>query len=222
MRKLVVVLVVLAGLLVGADRLALVVAEGIVARGVQDSQRLDARPDVTIAGFPFLTQLARRHYDRVTLSAASAAAGPRGTRVRLRDVAITFRDVRTSQDLGRFTADRGRATATLPYAALGRLLDLSVTYAGDGRVRAGKELEVAGQRLTPSVTITPRLVDGALTLTSPALADQLPAPVAQALEAALGTRVQLSDLPFDVRVTSLAARPGGIRLQLAGRDLHYP
>ena len=222
MRKLVVVLVVLAGLLVGADRLALVVAEGVVGRGVQDSQHLDARPDVTIAGFPFLTQFARRHYDRVTLTSASATAGPRGTRVRLRDVTTTFRDVRTSRDLSRFTAARGRATATLPYAELGRLVDLTVTYAGNGRVRAGKELEVAGQTLTPSVTISPRLVDGALSLTGSALDDQLPAPMAQALQAALGTEVQLTDLPFDVRVTSLAARRGGIRLQLAGRDLRYP
>lgn len=216
------VLVVLVGLLVGADRLALVVAEGVVARGVQDSQRLDARPDVAVAGFPFLTQFARRHYDRVTLSAESATAGPSGTRVRLTDVAITFRDVRTSQDLSRFSAARGRATATLPYAELGRLLDLKVTYAGNGRVRAGKQLEVAGQTLTPSVTISPRLVDGAISLTNSALGDQLPEPVAQALEAALGARVQLSDLPFDVRARSLRATPTGVRLVLGGTDLRYP
>ena len=222
MRKLFWVVVVLAVLAVGVDRLADRVAEGIVARGVQDSQGLTASPDVDITGFPFLTQFARRHYDRVTLSAASATAGPSSDRVRLRDVAITFRDVRTSQDLGRFTATRGRATATLPYAELGRLVDLELSYAGNGRVRAGKELEVAGQRVTPSVTISPRLLDGALSLTNSALGDQLPAPVAQALQSALGTQVRLTDLPFDVRVTSLAARPGGIRLQLAGRDLTYP
>ena len=221
MRKLFWVVLVLAVLAVGVDRLADRVAEGIVARGVQDSQNLTTSPDVDITGFPFLTQFARRSYDRVTLRAASTTAGPRGTRVRLRDVAITFRGVRTSQDLSRFTAARGRATATLPYAELGRLVDLTVTYAGNGRVRAGKELEVAGQRVTPSVTISPQLLDGALSLTSSALGD-LPAPVAQALQSALGTKVQLTDLPFDVRVTSLAARPGGIRLQLGGRDLRYP
>ncbi|GAB3660193.1 DUF2993 domain-containing protein [Nocardioides korecus] len=222
MRKLFWVLVVLVVVAVGADRLAAYVAEGVAASSLQDSQRLSTKPDVHVAGFPFLTQFARRHYGEVVVSDADVQAGAQGRRLRLRGVRVVLTDVRTNQDFSRFSAARARATATVPYAELSRLTGLRISYGGQGRVRAGKRIEVAGQTLTPSVTITPTLLDGAVSLGSSLAGGSLPSGVAAVLEEALGTRIPLTGLPFGVRPTSLSATPGGVRLRLVGRDLAYP
>ena len=58
-------LVVIAVLAVGADRAGDYLAERAVAAQVRDSQDLRHTPDVDVTGFPFLTQLARQHFDRV-------------------------------------------------------------------------------------------------------------------------------------------------------------
>ena len=55
---LLIVLMVLVGLAVVADRIALGVAEDRAASALQTSQDLTHKPDVTVEGFPFLTQLA--------------------------------------------------------------------------------------------------------------------------------------------------------------------
>ena len=222
MRKLFWVLVVLVVLAVGADRLAAYVAEGVAATSLQDSQRLSSKPDVHVAGFPFLTQFAQRHYGEVVVSDPDVQAGAQGRRLRLRSVRVVLRDVRTDQDFSRYSAARARATATVPYAELTRLTGLRTSYAGQGRVRAGKRIEVAGQTLTPSVTITPKLLDGAVSLGSSLAGGSLPSGVATVLEEALGTRIPLTGLPFGVRPTALSATADGVRVRLVGRGLSYP
>jgi hypothetical protein len=57
MKKLLVALVVLALLALGLDRGGVYVAERVAGSSLQDSQGLSERPDVDIAGFPFLDQL---------------------------------------------------------------------------------------------------------------------------------------------------------------------
>ena len=66
---LLVIVVVLAGLFVVADRIALGYAEDKAATSLQQSQQLNQKPDVTVDGFPFLTQLAAGEFDDVTISA---------------------------------------------------------------------------------------------------------------------------------------------------------
>src|SRR5206468_7203031 len=74
--RLAIVLVVLLGLAIGADRIAASVAEGIAARSIQDSQHLQQQPDVHIGGFPFLTQLASAHYPDVVITGRDIPVGP--------------------------------------------------------------------------------------------------------------------------------------------------
>ncbi|MCW2817305.1 MAG: hypothetical protein JWR42_92 [Marmoricola sp.] len=222
MRKLFWFLVVLAVLVVGADRLALNAAEGVAATSLQDSQRLSTKPEVDVTGFPFLTQFVRRHYDEVVVSDPRVRVGEQGRRVRLRDVRVVLLDVRTNQDFSRFSAARARATATVPYAELSRLIGLRISYGGQGQVRAGKRIDVAGQQLTPSVTITPKLLGGAVSLGGSLADGSLPSGFAAVLREALGVRIPLTGLPFGVRPTSLSATAGGVRVRLVGRALRYP
>jgi hypothetical protein len=66
-KALLVTLVVLLGLLVVADRVAVNVAEDRVAQQVQSSGRLAGPPTVDIGGFPFLTQAVAGDYSDVRL-----------------------------------------------------------------------------------------------------------------------------------------------------------
>lgn len=54
-RILLIVLVILGGLFVGADRLAVGFAEDEAAEKLRTSEGLSETPDVSIKGFPFLT-----------------------------------------------------------------------------------------------------------------------------------------------------------------------
>lgn len=57
LRILLIVVVVLGGLFVLADRLAVHFAEGEAADKLRTSENLASTPDVSIKGFPFLTQV---------------------------------------------------------------------------------------------------------------------------------------------------------------------
>jgi DUF2993 family protein len=58
MRKLLIAVIILVGLLVAADRVGAVVASHEIASQVQTAYNLPSKPSVTVRGFPFLTQVA--------------------------------------------------------------------------------------------------------------------------------------------------------------------
>ncbi|GAA2086317.1 LmeA family phospholipid-binding protein [Actinomadura alba] len=69
MRKvLVVILLLLIGGVIVADRLGVRMAEDEIAKQVATQYRLDARPKVDIHGFPFLTQAIGGEYDRIDVT----------------------------------------------------------------------------------------------------------------------------------------------------------
>jgi LmeA-like phospholipid-binding len=67
--------VVLLVLLVVLDRVAVAYAENQAAQQMQ-SQGFPVKPDVTIEGFPFLTQVAARRFNDVHISASNVKEGP--------------------------------------------------------------------------------------------------------------------------------------------------
>jgi hypothetical protein len=71
----VIVVVVLLGLAVAGDRFAAAYAENKIASEIQ-KQGFGAKPDVSIDGFPFLTQVAARHFQHAHMSARNVREGP--------------------------------------------------------------------------------------------------------------------------------------------------
>src|ERR1700745_2773183 len=69
------IVLVLAVLFVVLDRVAVAYAENQAAKQMQ-SQGFPAKPDVTIKGFPFLTQVAARRLNDVHITAGNVPAGP--------------------------------------------------------------------------------------------------------------------------------------------------
>lgn len=75
-KKLVITLLALAGLLVVADFAAAAAAEYRLAQKLQSELRLEEEPSVRIHGFPFLTQAITGHYQRIEMAAEGLDAGP--------------------------------------------------------------------------------------------------------------------------------------------------
>ncbi|MBN9102940.1 MULTISPECIES: DUF2993 domain-containing protein [unclassified Pseudonocardia] len=83
MRRLVIALLVLVGLLVAADFGSAALAESAVSRQMRQQIGLADDPSVRINGFPFLTQAASGHYSSIDVDAQHIAVG------KFRDVELT-------------------------------------------------------------------------------------------------------------------------------------
>lgn len=90
-KRIVIVLVVLLGLLVGADFAAAAFAEHTVSQQAREQLGLSQDPAVTVHGFPFATQALSGEYDHISLSADGVPVQDV-----LRDVSLSaeLRDVR--------------------------------------------------------------------------------------------------------------------------------
>ncbi len=74
-RRYLLVVVIIIALLVVLDFASRAVAENIMATQIQ-KQGLPKKPDVSIGGFPFLTQVAAKNFQQVTISTTNLPEGP--------------------------------------------------------------------------------------------------------------------------------------------------
>jgi LmeA-like phospholipid-binding len=220
---LLVVLLVFLVLLVAADRIGNYLAERTAAKTLQSSQHLPNRPDVDVAGFPFLTQLAAGNFDQVTVTARDVPVGQKAHLLDISRLKVVLHDVAVARDFSRVTADTAKATATVSFAELGRTLGIGVRYAGGDRIKATKTVTALGNTVQASVTTRPALVNGALGFTATAVsgAGELGAEVTSALNSVFDLAVPLQGMPFKIRVQSLRVDGSGLHIQLTGRHLSY-
>jgi hypothetical protein len=148
-RALLVVLLVLAALLVIADRVGVAVAEDQVADRIAEQAGLPGPPEVDITGFPFLTQAVSGTYDEVRIQLTSEDLGqPDGTDadIALRGVQVPLSDV-ISGSVQQVPVDRVDGTATLSYDLLSAQLegDTRIERDGDG-LRISRTVESSGSR----------------------------------------------------------------------------
>jgi hypothetical protein len=222
-RRLLIAVVILVVLLLAADRAGAYVAERTAASTIEYSQDLDHRPDVDIAGFPFLTQLAAGDFGKVTITARDVPVGEQHRLLDISRLHVVLHEVTVARSLKRVHADRAQATATVGYDDLGKTLGVHVSYTGGGRITASKSVTVAGRSVSGSVSARPKLADGALAFGAVQVngAAAVGGALSQALNQVFDLDIPLQGIPFDVRVQSLTAGPDGIVAQLSGRDLSY-
>ena len=215
-RVLVGVLVALL-LLLAADRLAAAAAQRSLARELQSSEGLAARPEVHIRGFPFLTQVLAGRYGRVDLRARDVVRD--GVQVSDVDVRLEGVEVGPSDAFSGRVREvpvrSGTGSVLLSYADLnglvrqyGGALGSAVTVgpAGPGRLRADGPL---GLSLTASVEV----VDGRLLVTpDPASLAALPPAASTLVTSTLQAPLAVPDLPFGARLTGGTIDDSGARL----------
>lgn len=221
---LLVVLLVLVGLAVAADRIALSVAEDKAASALQSSQDLSHEPDVTVDGFPFLTQLAAGEFDEVDVTANDLAVGTAHD-VQIKRVVVHLHNVRVSDGYSTFHVATATADGSMAYSELSRLLRTPVHAGSGGRLVARPSVHLLGNTFTGTVSAVVHASSaGGITFTDPKVSVanvRLPAVVARALAAVFTRSISLAGLPFHVRVTGAQVTTDALVLKLAGRDLTY-
>ncbi|MEV4442600.1 DUF2993 domain-containing protein [Streptomyces sp. NPDC049577] len=229
-RTTLIVVVVLAGLFIAADRAAVYFAEDQAADKIRSSQGLSGTPDVSIKGFPFLTQIADSRLDEVEIKldgGVTAGAGDRSVKVSGFDA--TLHGVRIDSSFSSAVAHRATGTAHLTYDELTKAAaDPGVTIAyggssGDGasKVKVTGRTEVMGQPVTRSVISTVSVVDGN---TVRVHADEVPAQGIPGLERKVREKIdfdrQISGLPKGIKLAKVTTTPSGVDIELTGTDVN--
>ncbi|MEV4544952.1 Protein of unknown function [Micromonospora echinaurantiaca] len=234
---LVVLLLVLAGLLVVADRVAAGVAERAIADQVrQEVAKQDAQsapPEVEVGGFPFLTQVLDGRYERISIVLRNVQGSVQGDAVSVPRLDVDARDVRASLDTirsgqGEVVAETVNGTGTISYDSLAKLLDRPGLRLAEqnGRLAVTAPVDILGQRLT--VTGTADITvgkEGQVSLRFNDLdAEGLPnVPLARTLLSnyakGISVDVPLPDLPFQLTVREVRPLPEGLAVTADARDV---
>lgn len=214
---------VVAGLLVVADRVAVTVAERAVGAQLQASAGLQGRPDVDISGFPFVTQAVRGRYADVHVTALGVPTD--GVRVAELSADLVALEVPLSDALaGSVTAapvQRLTARALVSFGDLARSSgDRRLTVAREGRgVAVTGSVEVLGRRLEATAVSTVRLDGGDIVVRAQSFrvgADPVDAALTRALGDLLDLRVPVGRLPYDLQLQGLSVGPDGVALTAGG------
>jgi hypothetical protein len=224
MRALLVVLLLLAGLAVVADRVGVGIAEDRVGRVIAERGQLAGQPEVDIGGFPFLTQAVRGDYEDVRISLTAAdLAQPEGTRadVSLRGVHVPLSDV-LSGSVQEVPVDRVDGTATLSYALLSEQLGpgTTLTREGDG-LRVERTVELAGLTV-PLTAVGTVSLDGNDLVVDVAEASgagvDLPAFLVDQASDLLDLRYPVPALPFGLQLTGVTPGDDGVVVTVEATD----
>jgi hypothetical protein len=223
--RLLIALIVLVLLVVAADRVALLVAERLAGDAFQQSQDLPGRPSVSIAGFPFLTQVASGDYDDVRVDAKGLVVGQAEHPLRLADLKVDLHQVVVTNSFHDFHARTGSAAATVSYAELSKTLGAQISYAGSGRIRAAKTIAAQGRSVpaTASAVVTASSATG-LTFHNVQVdvaGFPLPADVTDSFHRTFTIPIPLGNLPFGITVQRVDTTAAGIVIHLLGHDLSY-
>lgn len=222
---MVIALVVVAALLLVVDRGGAYLAGRLAAARLQDSAGLATRPDVSVTGFPFLTQLLRGRYQRIEVVASGVPAGT----ARLRTLSATLRDVRLplssllSGNVASVPVGQLDARALLAYDELTRRSgSRELTFAPAGNeVRVTGSVRVLGRTLSAAALSTVALDGGSVSVvgrsfrTGNGVADAV---LTAGLRDKLDLRVDVSRLPYGLAVRSVAVEPNGIAILAGARD----
>jgi hypothetical protein len=230
---LVILVVAIGGLLIAADRVAAYAAERTVVS--QSKQEMTSQgitspqdPKVAIGGFPFLTQVIRGRYSKITIDVVK----PTDQGITLDDLTVVATGVNASAGAlingnGQITADNVAGTARLDWSSVNKLIDLSqfgntsgATAAAlpDGEVQitapvsalgfsttvvATGTIGIAGDGSSAQVTIKKVTTKGG---DVPSVLQQL----LGSLEEQLAFSVKIPPLPYHLKIKSVQAKPEGV------------
>jgi hypothetical protein len=233
MRRLIGFVVVLLLLLVVVDRVAWWVAQRGVAEAIQSSADLSRRPDVKVAGFPFLTQAVKGRYNEVngTVDDISVQDGLTIDRlnVRLTGVHVKLGDL-LKRSVSKAPVDAASATATVGYPSMDEVakanlprkgLDVEFTQGSNGLLAvtgtySGPLVDTQQVRGEARVLIE----NGNLVVKMvPESLDALPAAVRVQILPLLGGSYQLPALPFGFKAKTVSVGPAGVTVRATAESV---
>ena len=156
-------LIIIVAILAVLDRAGASYAEGVisdrVAQQVANQKASSDKPDVTIEGIPFLTQVASGRYKEIKIELRNFA-GPAGNKtvkmplldIRAKDVKAPLSAIRSSQ--GDVVAKTVTGTGTIDYATLAQLSGQDGVKLGekDGKLTVTAPVTILNQKVTVNGT----------------------------------------------------------------------
>ncbi|MFF1545280.1 DUF2993 domain-containing protein [Streptomyces sp. NPDC058291] len=238
LRILLVVVVVLGGLFVLADRLAVNFAEGEVADKVKANEGLATTPDVSIKGFPFLTQVVGGSLDDVELGIKDyqAATGANGRTIRIDDLQADMKGVDFSSDFSSATASSATGTASITYAELlktaksepTRVIQgvtanvVGLSDGGNGKIKVAVQATVLGTKLPqPVYVLSTVTVEGD---TVRVHADSLPSfggvrAAENEVRSITDFQQKIDKLPGGIKLDKVVAAKDGVEISVKGSNV---
>jgi hypothetical protein len=223
-RRYVIALVIIVVLLVAIDFAARAVAENVMANKIEQ-QGLQHKPDVSIDGFPFLTQVASRDFGQVNLAAADQTEGP----VTITSINATGRDIKlNSYAFSSGTIGSLTGTAVISFSSLGNTLSqqvgplgsllngagLSLTAAGPHEVKASLNVLVVSGSATWRVSrLSGNRLDVRLVSSS-----GLPSSLLSSIQ---DITLQLPKLPLGLTIDSVQVSPAGVIGRVSGTNVPF-
>jgi hypothetical protein len=231
--RLVVILVVLGGLLYGADRLAARYAANQIASVVQSDAHLAHRPKVVVKGFPFLTQVAAGRYRHIDVTATDIFEHGQTNGGAVLHLDFAGVQIPASKALSNAVktvpVKQVTGSVAIPFADLQTVAGISgvtITGAAPG---AGNEI-LATDLVTVGPTSATVLLRGAVTFlgnslvvkpTAIAMVNGTPVPAAvrASVLAHAAFSVRLPGLPPGVDITGVSVGPADVLVALGASKL---
>ncbi len=239
-RLLAIVLVVLVVLFVVGDRVGVVVAKGQMRKQVEAAVAENIKPgdpvpkvtDVSIGGFPFLTQVLFGKFTDIGVGIDGIPTpGPKISSVKahLKGLHVPLGDALTD-NVGQVPVDDVRATVGITYADLNAFLAKQAVQVQVAPVDGGKKVELSGTIDGPfglgstkvsgittfevndnKLTLVPSALSvvGGLNFTIP-VSFQIPVPI------------PVSGLPFHLRIVKASTNATGLSLTATAKDVVLP
>jgi hypothetical protein len=223
-RIVLIVVVILGGLFVAADRIAVSVAQNKAAERAQATQGLTHKPKVSIEGFPFLTQVLTGKLDEVKVSADDIAATEGGQTLRIDSFHADLHGVKFSDSYRRAVADSADGLAFITYADLTKAAPKGITVSDAGTGKDGAALvKVTGSFMGSDLSVVSEVtVRGGDTIGL--RAQSLPKAFTElGLEKELRQQIDfsrpLTHLPAGIALTSVTSSPEGLSVAAVGKDV---
>ncbi len=222
MRKLVIGLIVLVGLVIAADRIGLHVAQDQIAKNIASQGEMDHRPQVSIKGFPFLTQALRGKYSEIDVNVGDVTQYG----VRLKDSQVTLKGVHAPisdavhGDASKIVADTATSVATVGYDEVDKAAPKGMTV-----VAKGKALQVHGpvtflglsRTVTATVAVTPA-GRSVRVLPQTVKTGGTTIPVAL-IQQAFSFTVPVRGLPLGAKITNVSVQSNGLRVGTTAENI---
>jgi LmeA-like phospholipid-binding len=206
------IVLVLAVLFVVLDRVAVAYAENQAAKQMQ-SQGFPAKPDVTIKGFPFLTQVAARRLNDVHITASNVPAGP----VKF-SFAADATDVLLNPGFQSGTISHVTGTGVIPFSSVSSALGaggsgLTISSAGGNNVKVSLNIAGFDVSMTGSVEQTgPNTLKVHLNQPS-GIPVSLPIPT--------DFTIHIPTLPLHLTIQSVRVTSQGVVVHATGSDIKF-
>jgi len=208
----IIALVMLLALLVIADRAAAAYAENKMATQIQ-SQGFSSKPNVSIQGFPFLTQVIGHDLHNVTISSAGVSEGP----VDIKNIDANLQGVHLNSSFSGGTVDHVSGTALITF---GDLLgasggpNVTVTAVHGDEVTFNVDLAIISGSATARVT---QVGDNKIHV-QVISADGLPTSLLGSLA---DFTVTVPTLPLNMTVQSVKVSAQGVLVHVTGENVSF-